>query len=83
MNNKSKSLMLILTILFPGLGNLYIGDKNRGITLLVVSIVTMVLSSWIEFLSIFFIVIYIHAITSCFSTYNKVDQIIEKGTQNE
>lgn len=73
MENKNKVLMLILTILFPGLGNLYIGDNKRGVIILAISMVTMALTTWRDFFSMFFIVIYIHAITRCFYVYNNSD----------
>ncbi len=44
MNKKSEGMVLILSILIPGLGHMYAGKVNRGIAILVASILLSVVA---------------------------------------
>ncbi|MBU5228099.1 hypothetical protein KQI36_15815 [Clostridium senegalense] len=70
MKNKNKAIMIILSLLMPGLGNLYIGDKKKGSILLAVSLITTAVSDKYKIITGLFIIYYIYAILTCLSTYN-------------
>ncbi|MBB6623694.1 hypothetical protein H7E67_09650 [Clostridium gasigenes] len=68
--NKSKIVSILLTVIFPGLGHLYLDNKQKGILLSIICLILFITSIKFEILSFLFLPLYVYAIVSIIGTYS-------------
>lgn len=70
---KNKWLSIVLSLLFPGLGHLYLGEVKKGILLVVTDIISILLIS--VFVGILLLpIIYIYAIVDSYKVTEVINQ---------
>jgi TM2 domain-containing membrane protein YozV len=70
---KEPLLALILSFLLPGLGQIYNGDTNNGIVLIIATVVSWLLTSVCIGLFVF-IAIWAYAMYDAYTTAEKINQ---------
>ncbi|MDO5861998.1 MAG: zinc-ribbon domain-containing protein [Thermoplasmata archaeon] len=73
-NKKSDGLAVILSFIIPGLGQLYLGKIDRGLAMLVGGIALGLLSLWLLFPAIAYIVVWIYSMYDAYQVseeYNR------------
>lgn len=65
-NKKSEALALILSLIIPGLGQIYIGQMSKGIMMIVAAIIIGALSLFLLFPVIIYLVLWIYGMYDAF-----------------
>lgn len=65
-NKKSEALALILFLIIPGLGQIYIGQSSKGIMMIVAIIVIAFLAMFLVFFGVLYIVLWLYAMYDAF-----------------
>lgn len=65
-NKKSEALALILSLIIPGLGQIYIGQMSKGIMLVVAAIIIGVISAFLLFPIVIYLVLWIYGMYDAF-----------------
>lgn len=60
-NKKSEGLALVLSLLIPGLGEIYVGESGKGAAILVANILCWILGIWLLFPFIICVALWIYA----------------------
>lgn len=65
-NKKSEALALILSLIIPGLGQIYIGQSIRGILMFVMIFIIAILTMFFVLFGILYIVLWLYAMYDAF-----------------
>jgi hypothetical protein len=76
---KKKSISILLSIIIPGLGHIYIHKAKKGFALIVLFIFLFLMSNKINFLSIPALLIYIYSIISSYKETNIYNSALLKN----
>lgn len=68
---KNKFLAVFLSFMIPGVGHIYIGEKNKGIALIIALIIVYIMSMILPAISILIVIIDILAIVDCLNILKK------------
>ena len=75
-NKKNEALALILSLLIPGLGQIYNGQTSKGIMIIVAIIVIAVLTAVLLFPMILYIILWIYAMYDAFKEAKEYNQYL-------
>ena len=75
-NKKSEALALILSLLIPGLGQIYNGQVSKGAMMIVAAIVCAVLTFVFFPIGILYIVLWIYAMYDAFKDVKEYNQYL-------
>lgn len=75
-NKKSEALALILSLLIPGLGQIYNGQVSKGAMMIVAAIVCAVLTFVFFSIGILYIVLWIYAMYDAFKDAKEYNQYL-------
>lgn len=78
---KNTFLAAILSFIFPGVGHLYIGQKKKGIALIITLAVIYLISMVSPIISILILIIDILAIVDCLNSVKKINVDKNKNAQ--